>query len=249
MQLVEKSYKQKIEEHAVNYFKDLHCCMPPQMIARTISFFEFSLSKEGLVDNGDDEIVHSDFIKISKSLATDLKPVVLGVASIYGTKPLKIHNKGSKPSYAFSFVGYQGDAHACYVSLNKLIEFIKEVRKEYIASTIEEVNIAPKQREVNGFVHNWIAQLSSHLNPTALTGDNFERINQYISKHFKTSDDEHQYNKDILKLLQLFAKATDQEMTGKEFAEHYHKKTGQTIEQLAERENKLNGLPLIVNWL
>ena len=56
--------------------------MPPQMIAKTISFFEFSLSKEGLVDDVDYEITHCNFIQLPKYLLSDIEPVVYGVASI-----------------------------------------------------------------------------------------------------------------------------------------------------------------------
>ena len=49
------NYKEEIENHAKEYFGDLHISMPEEMIGTTISLFEFHLSKEGLVDNDDYE--------------------------------------------------------------------------------------------------------------------------------------------------------------------------------------------------
>ena len=60
--VINNNYKQKIEDHAVSYFSNLHVGLPPGMSARTISFFEFSLSKMGLDDEDQYNIYHSPLL-------------------------------------------------------------------------------------------------------------------------------------------------------------------------------------------
>lgn len=247
MKVAEKNYKEKIEDHAVEYFKDLHICMPPQMIAKTISFFEFSLSKEGLVDDGDYEITHCNFIQLPKYLLSDIEPVVYGVASIYGSKPIKLYDKNSKQPFVFSFVGYKGDVHACYVSLIKLVEFIKDVRKAFISSITEDTGSKPKKSEADAYMYHWREQLSSNLAPTAMTGDDYSEHKKYIAENFRTKIDDDIENKELQKMVNVI-RSCDEGITCQEFSEVYHKKTGKTLFELAESQKKKADLPRVVDY-
>lgn len=247
MKIVEKNYKEKIEDHAVEYFKDLHIYMPPQMIAKTISFFEFSLSKEGLVDDVDYEITHCNFIQLPKYLLIDIEPVVYGVASIYGSKPIKLYDKNSKQPFVFSFVGYKGDVHACYVSLIKLVEFIQDIRKAFIASVTEDTGSKPKKSAVDDYMYQWIEQLSSNLAPTAITGDDDSEFKQYIAENFRTKIDDDIDSKELQNIVNIL-RSCDEDITCQEFSDLYHKKTGKNFFELVESQKKTADLPRVIDY-
>jgi len=130
MEVIDKTYKQRIEDHAIKYFADLHIGMPPSMIATTISYFEFSLYKEGLDDEEEFDITHSKLFSVPSGWITDLESIAFGIANIYGNKVIKLlETKKGKACFSLAFVGYKHDVHASHISLKKLFGFAKEAKK------------------------------------------------------------------------------------------------------------------------
>ena len=95
-------YQKQIEVHAVEYFNTLNVSMPPFLMGRTISFFEFSLSKKGLVDN-DIEITHSKKLLVYPKWRIDIRNFAVRIAHIYGTKHIELINHEKKHEYSFVF--------------------------------------------------------------------------------------------------------------------------------------------------
>ena len=241
-------YKKQIEVHAIDYFKDLHVGMPPRMIARTISFFEFSLSKEELVDNDDDEITHSEAMPFSIDWLIDLKPIFFGVASIYGTRPIKLFTSKAEPDkYSISYVGYNGDVHACYVSLKKLFGFAKEIRQQYIDSLNKRMKDSTKKERADEFMYDWIEEMASYLRPTALTGDDFSHLDEYIANTFRTMEERRQCDKLVVDFLRIIEKGDDK-MTCKDVMDRYLEKTGHSLKELQQQNEELESVPLLEEW-
>lgn len=170
------SYKKQIEKHADEYFKGLGIGMHQGLIGRTISFFEFSLSTNGLLE--DDDITHSQKLVIPVEWAKDIQTLAVRVANIYGVKHIELVNYKRGHEYSFAFVGYKGDIHACYVSLKKLFEMVKDVRQAFINSKSKRMKPENKKKHADEFMDGWISTMAFYLRPTALTSDDYRDINE-----------------------------------------------------------------------
>ena len=120
----------EIENRAREYFKKLDIGTPAFILGPTISFFEFSLDKHGIFYD-DENITHSKKLLIPINAYTDIRTLAIKIAYIYGTKHVDLINYKKKDHY-ISFVGYENETHACYVSLKKLYALARKVRKAFI---------------------------------------------------------------------------------------------------------------------
>ena len=248
MEVIDKTYKQKIEDHAIKYFADLHIGMPPSMIATTISYFEFSLHKEGLEDEDEFDVTHSKLFSVPSGWISDLESIAFGIANIYGNKIIKLlETKKDKPCFSLAFVGYKHDVHASYVSLIKLFEFAKEAKKEYRKTLDSKLKPREKKEATDDFMYDWLEGLAQGLSPTALTGDDYTDINEYIKNTFHTQDDQRDCEVGILNFLKMVSKA-DKGTTNKEVMDKYFKKYGQQISDLLEKYEALEDAPMLIEW-
>lgn len=75
-------YQKQIEKHATEYFKTLSVGMPPFLMGRTISFFEFSLSKKVLLSDGDTDVTHSKQLIVPIKWIADIGTFAVRIAHI-----------------------------------------------------------------------------------------------------------------------------------------------------------------------
>lgn len=246
------NYKKEIEKHAQKYFKNLHIGLPEPMIGRTISFFEFHLSKEDLVDTGDDKICHSDLLSVPNSLIVDIEDLAFGIARIYGTKVLKFIKYGDKKvSYYISYVGYKGDVHACIVSLKKLINLAKEIRKKYKDSLRKGLKAETRENKISDFMYDWVENLSDNLGSTALNGDDYSEHDEYIEKTFTDTDKRYQETtKDLANFAEVLVELTDKnkEATNQEAIDLFSDRYGKSLKSVLEECNSLKDKVLLAEW-
>ena len=246
---MDDKYKKEIEKHAKDYFKDLHLGMPPSMIARTISFFEFHLSKEEFFHDLDDDVIcHSDLLKVPFSLMVDIQDLALGISRIYGNKAVKFiqYDNEEKTTHYFSFVGYKADVHASLVSLKKLMNMTKQARTEYAKTLSKRFKPENKKKKVDDFIYGWVEDLFNNLSPTALTGDDYTEYDKYVDETFTKHSEFTKYIEDAQSFFEIIA--NNPEVTGKEALDMFEAKHGYSIQKVSEKREKLSNIPLLQEW-
>ncbi|MBK2029393.1 hypothetical protein IB655_08825 [Francisella noatunensis] len=246
------NYKKEIEKHAKDYFKNLGIGLPEHMIGRTISYFEFHLSKEGLVDTGEYEICHSDLLDVPRSLIVDIEDLAFGVARIYGTRVLKFVKYGDKKvSYYIGYVGYRGDVHACMISLKKLIKIAKDIKKEYTKSLRKGLKKQTREDKISDFMYEWVENLSNNLGSTALTGDDYSEHDEYIEKTFTDTEKEYfNITKNLSNFAEILIELTEENKnaTNQEAMELFESRYGKSLKEVLKRGDYLQHVSLLTKW-
>lgn len=246
--VIDNNYKQKIEDHSVSYFANLHIGLPPGMISRTLSFFEFSLSKMGLDDEDQCDIHHSPLLPMSHRWALDLEDAALGIARIYGHKVIKVRKTiQDKTRYSFCFVGYKHGVHASYVSLIKLFELAKEVKKQYKKSLDKSLKKKEIKEDIEDFMYDWLEQLAEGLSPTAICGDYTDEIDAYIKTAFHTQKECSELEQCLINFATLLAKAESGSTNG-DIMKQYQQKYGHSLKSVVEKQKILNDATIMMDW-
>ncbi|MDC0535500.1 hypothetical protein OAO18_06790 [Francisellaceae bacterium] len=246
--VVNNDYKQAIEAHAISYFSDLHAELPPALMASTISYFEFSLSKIGLEDEAEHDIHHSPLLPMSTNWLCDFENIAFGIARIYGHKVIKVRKTiQDKIRYSFCFVGYKHGVHASYISLIKLFELAKEAKKKVKKSLDQNLKKKEIKEETEDFMYDWLEQLTENLSPTAICGDYSDEIDTYIKRTFHTQQEFSESEQCLINFASLLAKAKEGS-TNREVMDLYQKKYGHSLESVVEKQKILNDATILVDW-
>lgn len=246
--VTDNNYKQSIEDQAAQYFKQLDARLPPSSIGRTLSHFEFALSKIGLDDEEEFDIHHSPLVPMSISWLHDLEDSAFCIARVYGHKVIKVRKTiKDKTRYSFCFVGYKHGVHASYISLMKLFELAKEVKKAHKKPLGQNLKKKEIKFEVDDFMYDWLEELSEGLAPTAICGDYSDEINAYIKKTFHTQQECSELEQCLLNFAGLIAKAKP-DSTNADVMNQYQEKYGHSLKSVVEKQKILNDATILLDW-
>jgi hypothetical protein len=241
-------YRLQIENHSVEYFKNLHIGMLPEMIGRTVSFFEYSLSKEGLVDSDPDaEITHSEMLNVPVDWIINFNKLAVRIAHLYGTKHIEFKNHSEDLKYYFAFVGYKGEVHACYVSLKLLLNLYKECRQTFIDSRRKNMKPENKEKKADEYMTDWSEKLEESLCSTAFGEYDYDEINDYIAENFRTEDEFDALLKDASLFFELLYNAKENTII-ENVIQKYKKKYKKDFTQIKERLDYLREQYLLTDW-
>jgi hypothetical protein len=239
-------YKKQIEKHAVEYLHDLDAGKPPFIIGRTISFFECSLSKKGLLED-DMEVTHSEKLLVPGEWISNIISLAVRIAKVYETKHIELINNKEK-KYYFAFVGGKSDVHACYVSLKKLLQIAKDVRQEFIHSRNKRMKPENKENRADEFMDEWIENMGANIRSTALTRDNYDDLNKYIAENFHTTKELEDYELTTINFLKILFESDEKTATVGDIRELYNEKYGDDFNKRAEMFKELVDQDLLIEW-
>jgi hypothetical protein len=241
------NYKEQINEFAKEYFNHLDVSASDLEIGRTISRFEAFISIKGLSDS-ECTTTHSNFLSIPLEWKVSITSLAEKVAEVYGTRHIELVNHSLKEyRINFSFVGDEHDVHACYVSLKKLFDLAKEVRKTFIASRKKNMKAKNKEEKADNFMIEWVEKVKDNIAPTALIGENDTYIDNYINENFETEKEYNELMLSLANLAEMIIKAGGKAVIG-DVLSSYKKKYNKDIQTIKNRLDELKGQYLLLEW-